>query len=58
MSRVKNAFHDEIETRASMEALDIPRDGQGRFVKLVCVNAHDRCYLGGPCPYCEPARAA
>lgn len=18
-----------------------------------CVNAHDRCYLGGPCPYCE-----
>ena len=19
-----------------------------------CVNAHDRCYLGGPCPYCEP----
>ena len=23
----------------------------------VCVNAHDRCYEGGPCPYCEvPAR--
>ena len=20
----------------------------------VCVNAHDRCYEGGPCPYCEP----
>jgi len=19
----------------------------------VCVNAHDRCYEGGPCPYCE-----
>ena len=18
-----------------------------------CVNAHDRCYEGGPCPYCE-----
>jgi hypothetical protein len=21
----------------------------------VCVNAHDRCYEGGPCPLCEPA---
>jgi len=19
-----------------------------------CVNAHDRCDGGGPCPYCEP----
>lgn len=19
-----------------------------------CVNAHDLCYQGGPCPYCEP----
>ena len=18
-----------------------------------CVSAHDRCYYGGPCPYCE-----
>jgi len=18
-----------------------------------CVNAHDRCFMGGPCPYCE-----
>lgn len=23
-----------------------------------CVNAHDRCYLGGPCPYCEVPQAA
>lgn len=30
-----------------------PRDHRGRFAKLVCVNAHDRCYEGGPCPYCE-----
>jgi hypothetical protein len=22
---------------------------------VVCVNAHDRCYEGGPCPLCEPA---
>lgn len=20
---------------------------------VVCVNAHDLCYQGGPCPYCE-----
>jgi len=28
------------------------------MTRLVCVNAHDRCYggAGGPCPYCEPAR--
>jgi hypothetical protein len=19
-----------------------------------CVNSHDLCYQGGPCPYCEP----
>lgn len=31
------------------------RDIRGRFVRLVCVNAHDRCYLGGPCPLCEVA---
>ena len=35
--------------------LDFPRDGAGRFARLVCVNAHDRCYEGGPCPWCEPA---
>jgi hypothetical protein len=29
------------------------RDHKGRFAKLVCVNAHDRCYEGGTCPYCE-----
>lgn len=37
-------------------ATELPiRDGFGRFAKLVCVNAHDRCYggAGGPCPYCE-----
>jgi hypothetical protein len=59
MSRIKNTFHDEIVGRGSHEALDTPRDGAGRFVRLVCVNAHDRCYggAGGPCPYCEPAMA-
>ena len=35
-----------------------PRDGRGRFVRLVCVNAHDLCFQGGPCPYCEPAKPA
>lgn len=32
------------------------RDTRGRFVRLRCVNAHDRCYGGAsePCPYCEP----
>lgn len=31
------------------------RDWRGRFARLVCVNAHDRCYggAGGDCPYCE-----
>jgi hypothetical protein len=24
-----------------------------RGYEAVCVNAHDRCYLGGDCPYCE-----
>lgn len=33
---------------------DYVRNSKGRFAKLVCVNAHDRCYEGGPCPYCEP----
>ena len=23
---------------------------------LKCVNAHDRCFYGGPCPLCEPVR--
>lgn len=32
----------------------IERDSRGRFCQIVCVNAHDRCYEGGPCPYCEP----
>jgi len=32
-----------------------PRDGLGRFVKLVCVNATDRCAGSFPCPFCEPA---
>ena len=32
------------------------RDGRGRFVRMACVNAHDRCYLGGPCPWCEPVQ--
>ena len=39
---------------ANPEVLRLARDGLGRFVSLVCVNAHDRCYLGGPCPWCEP----
>jgi len=36
-----------------------PRDYKGRFIRLVCVNAHDRCYggAGGPCPWCEPTHA-
>lgn len=24
-----------------------------RFPDLKCVNAHDRCFEGGTCPYCE-----
>lgn len=32
---------------------DQARDGWGRFAKVACVRAHDRCYLGGPCPWCE-----
>lgn len=24
----------------------------------VCVNAHDLCWQGGPCPYCETPRRA
>ena len=35
-----------------------PRDGRGRFTRLACVNAHDRCHEGGPCPYCEPLTKA
>lgn len=34
--------------------VDPPRTGDGKFAVFVCVNAHDRCYEGGPCPYCEP----
>lgn len=34
-------------------AAQMVRDIRGRFAKAVCVNAHDRCYLGGPCPWCE-----
>lgn len=35
-----------------------PRDGFGRFRRLRCVNAHDRCD-GAPCQLCEfaPVRA-
>ncbi len=31
------------------------RNARGQFSKLVCVNAHDRCFGGadGDCPYCE-----
>jgi len=29
------------------------RDANGRFAALVCVNAHDRCFYGGPCLLCE-----
>lgn len=29
------------------------RDGLGRFRRLVCVNAHDRCYACDECPWCE-----
>lgn len=25
----------------------------GHTPDVKCVNAHDRCYEGGPCPYCE-----
>lgn len=28
--------------------------GGGDGSEVRCVNAHDRCYEGGPCPYCEP----
>lgn len=50
MGAVKNHFHDEICARA--DAMD---DGlRGEIVaETKCVNAHDRCFLGGPCPYCE-----
>lgn len=23
-------------------------------IMVKCVNAHDKCYEGGNCPYCEP----
>jgi hypothetical protein len=28
---------------------------RGHFAELVCINGHDRCYLGPDerCPYCE-----
>ena len=25
-------------------------------VEVKCVNAHDRCFEGGPCPLCEVVR--
>ena len=24
--------------------------------EVKCVNAHDRCFMGGPCPLCELVR--
>jgi len=29
------------------------RDGFGRFRRLVCVNATDRCFTTDECPWCE-----
>jgi len=37
--------------------MDALRNSRGQFMRVICVNAHDRCYLGGPCPYCEPTRS-
>ncbi len=32
------------------------RDGRGKFVRMRCVSATDRCGADAfPCPFCEPA---
>ena len=31
-----------------------PADLEARALRVECVNAHDRCYLGGTCLFCEP----
>lgn len=30
------------------------RKPKPELIMVECVNAHARCYLGGPCPLCEP----
>lgn len=34
------------------EAIDRVKSSKKLMVE--CVNAHDKCYEGGECPYCEP----
>ena len=44
----------ELRTRSVMTTPLITRlEEAARRQSLRCVNAHDLCWQGGPCPYCE-----
>lgn len=43
----------EAKRRPQADPLS-PFAGLASLKPVRCVNAHDRCYEGGPCPLCEP----